>query len=80
MALPQHLLALLRQGAERQPDVRAPDPLVAEAAVCSVVSLAGAAIRAGDEQALLRLRPDLTETLLAPYLGGEEAKRVALAA
>jgi AcrR family transcriptional regulator len=80
ISLTPRLLGLLQDGAASHPGSRAPDPLRAEAALSAAISLAGVCIAAGDAGALRRLAPDLTEIVLAPYLGAEEAKRIALAA
>ena len=80
VSLPAHLLGLLRNGAGTYRGRRPRDPLRAEVAVSAAISLAGAHVAAGDIDGLRRLRSELTEIVLMPYLGSEEAKRIALAA
>lgn len=78
--LPRRLLERLRKGVPGRPRREEPSALRVEAALSAAISLAGTCVAAQDMDALRRLRPDLIEIVLAPYLGAEEANRIALAA
>jgi AcrR family transcriptional regulator len=72
------LVPLLEQGrAERPPD-RPPLPASAEdSTIGALVSLAAGKVAAGEAERLPELLPDFTEFILSPYLGAEEAERLA---
>jgi AcrR family transcriptional regulator len=80
VSLPRQLLERLSQSAAKQDGVYRPSAVRAEAALSAAISLAGSCVAAENVGALRRLRPDLIEIVLAPYLGTEEAKRIALPA
>jgi AcrR family transcriptional regulator len=80
VSLPRQLLERLSQSAASQDRVHRPSAVRAEAALSAAISLAGSCVAAENVGALRRLRPDLIEIVLAPYLGTEEAKRIALSA
>jgi hypothetical protein len=54
-------------------------PLIEEALVGAVVSIVAEAVRMGREETLPGLAPELTEFVLSPYLGAEQARRIGLA-
>lgn len=80
LALPRQLAVRLAASAERQPGAIPPEPLAAELALSAAISSVGAGLRVADPAVLRRLAPDLTETVLTPYLGVEAATRIALVA
>ncbi len=75
------LVPLLEQGrAERPPD-RPPLPDSTEDSVIgALVSLAAGKVASGEAERLEELLPDCAEFILSPYLGAEEATRLARAA
>ena len=79
--LPAHerLIELLHQGSQRHPGARSPSSLAEQAAVGAAMSIVGSFLAAGEVDALAKRKADLIEIVLTPYLGGEEARRVALA-
>jgi AcrR family transcriptional regulator len=80
VSLSRQLLERLRRSAAKQDGVHRPSPVRVEAALSAAISLAGSCVAVQNVGALRRLRPDLIEIVLAPYLGTEDAKRIALAA
>jgi AcrR family transcriptional regulator len=80
--LPVHerLIELLREGSRRHPGAQSPSSLAEQAAVGAAMSIVGTFLMTEEIDALARRKADLVEIVLAPYLGGEEAKRVALSA
>lgn len=80
--LPAHerLIELLRSGSQRHPGARSPSCLAEQAAIGAAMSIVATFLAAGKIDALSERRADLVEIVLAPYLGGEEARRAALAA
>jgi AcrR family transcriptional regulator len=70
----------LRHGrAERQRDRELPDT-TEESTIGALVLLASRKVAAGEAEQLTDLLPDFAEFILSPYLGGEEARRLASAA
>lgn len=51
--------------------------LIEEALIGGVAEVVAERLRAGEERALPALSSELAELILAPYLGAEEAKRIA---
>ena len=80
LAVNEGLLELLREGAQSHPGARSPNSLAEQAALGAALSIVGTFFAAGEIDALAKRRADLVEIILAPYLGGEEAQRVALTA
>jgi len=80
--LPAHerLVELLHDGSRRRPGARSPSGLAEQAAIGAAMSIVATSLAAEQVDGLAALKADLIEIVLTPYLGGEEAKRVALAA
>jgi len=80
--LPAHerLIELLRDGARRHPGTRSPSSIAEQAAVGAAMSIVATFLAAGEIDAVAERKADLVEIVLTPYLGSEEAKRVAPAA
>jgi AcrR family transcriptional regulator len=72
------LLERLREGAGGSPSTRSPGELIERAAVGAVISLVATFLAAGKADSLPELRPSIVQILLGPYLGVNEARRVAL--
>jgi AcrR family transcriptional regulator len=67
----------LEQGrAQRQVDRELP-PTTEESTIGALVMLASRKVAAGEAERLGELLPELAEFILAPYLGGEQARRFA---
>jgi AcrR family transcriptional regulator len=80
LAVHERLLELLREGARRHPGARSPQGVSEQAALGAALSIVASFLAAEEFEALAERQADLLEILLAPYLGAEQAKRVALAA
>jgi AcrR family transcriptional regulator len=80
--LPTHerLAELLREGSRRHPGARSPSGFAEQAAVGAAMSIVAAALMTGEIDALAERKGELTEIVLAPYLGSEHTKRFAPAA
>ncbi len=76
-AASKRLLAMLRAGRERCPDASVPSDFVERALLLGTVNVIGAELLAGRTERLAELAPELTEILLAPYLGAGQARLVA---
>jgi AcrR family transcriptional regulator len=78
--LPAHerLIELLHDGSRRHPGARSPGSVTEQAAVGAAMSIVATFLAADEIDALAERKADLVEIVLTPYLGGEEAKRVAL--
>ena len=76
----ERLIELLHEGSRRHPGARAPSGLAEQAAVGAAMSIFATFLVAGELDTLSERKADLVEIVLAPYLDGEEAKRIALAA
>jgi AcrR family transcriptional regulator len=70
---------LLRAG-RKQRGGGSPTDLTESAVIGSVTAIVGARLSAGQVDGLRKLGPELVQIILAPYLGYEEAQRVAQAA
>jgi AcrR family transcriptional regulator len=79
LALHLRLVRLLREGSKRFPGARSPSELTEQAAVGAAMSIVGTCLAAGEVEALPELRADIVQIVLMPYLGGNEARRVARA-
>jgi AcrR family transcriptional regulator len=80
LALHLRLVRLLHEGSRCFPGARSPSGLAEQAAVGAAMSIVGTCLAAGEVDALPELKIDLVQIVLVPYLGGNEAKRVARAA
>ncbi len=76
----RRLVELLHAGREGRDGARAPLELTDQAVLGAAISVVGAQILAGRSDRLLELKPELIQLVLIPYIGGEEAGRIALAA
>jgi AcrR family transcriptional regulator len=76
----ERLIELLRAGARRHPGVGSPQGVSEQAALGAALSIVASFVVAEEFDALAERRAELVEILLTPYLGCEEAKRVAEAA
>lgn len=79
-ATQKRLIALLLAGRKGQDGVRAPLELTEQALLGAAMSVVGTQILAGRLDRLPELKPELVQLILTPYLGDEEAGRVALMA
>jgi AcrR family transcriptional regulator len=75
----ERLIELLHDGSRRHPGALSPSDIAEQAAVGAAMSIVATFLAAGEIDALAKRKADLVEVVLAPYLGGEGAKRVALA-
>jgi AcrR family transcriptional regulator len=71
--------ALLREGRDLYPVARGLPPLTERVLIGGVSSIVFAHLLAEEPETIAALAPELTEVLLAPYLGLEEARRIARA-
>ncbi len=62
------------------PDRRPPAPISAQAAVEAAIGVVVATLAAGEAESLPDFTPEVIRLILAPYIGAEEAKRIASAA
>jgi AcrR family transcriptional regulator len=75
----EKLAALLQAGRRQANSSRNPPILTEQAVIGAAMSVVGVRLLAGQADELPQLRPELTQIILAPYLGDKEARRVALA-
>jgi AcrR family transcriptional regulator len=75
----RRLLERLRGGARACPSTRSPGDLIERAAVGAAISLVATFLAAGKAESLPELRQSIVQIVLAPYLGVNEAKRIAFA-
>ena len=80
LAIFLRLVSLLRTGSQRHPGALAPSELTEQAAVGAAMSIVENCLAAGEPEALPELKSDLVQIVLTPYLGGDEAGRIARAA
>jgi AcrR family transcriptional regulator len=80
LAVHERLVELLRNGARHCPSARSPSEMTERAAVGAAMSIVDTGFAAGEVDDLPKLRPDLVQIILTPYLGGNEAKRIAQSA
>ena len=71
---------LLRNGRKRNRGTRVPPELTETALIGALTAIVGARLSRGEVDDLRQLGPELVHMVLAPYLGYEEAQRVAHAA
>ena len=74
------LAGLLRAGRQQAEVAHVPPELTEQAVVGAAMAVVGARLLDGDVESLPQLAPELTQVILTPYLGEEEAQRVAQAA
>jgi AcrR family transcriptional regulator len=79
LAAHEQFAELLRAG-RKQRGGGSPTELTESAVIGSVTAVLGARLSAGQTEGLRNLAPELVQIILAPYLGYEEAQRVAQAA
>jgi AcrR family transcriptional regulator len=73
----EKLADLLRAGREQAEVAHTPPDLTEQAVVGAAMAVVGARLLAGEVAALPALAPELTQVVLTPYLGDEQAQRVA---
>ena len=71
----EHLAALLRAGREHYPQVRGQSDVTEDAVIGAISSIASGRLLAG--QSITDLEPQLVTFALTPYIGSEEAERIA---
>ena len=76
----EKLADLLRAGRQQAEVAHAPPELTEQAVVGAAMAVVGTRLLAGEVDSLPLLAPELTQVILTPYLGDEEAQRVARAA
>ena len=76
----EKLADLLRAGRQQAEVAHAPPELTEQAVVGAAMAVVGTRLLAGEIDSLPLLAPELTQVILTPYLGDEEAQRVAQAA
>jgi AcrR family transcriptional regulator len=75
----EKLADLLRAGRQQAEVAHTPPELTEQAVVGAAMAVVGARLLAGEVDGLPSLAPELTQIILTPYLGDEEAQRVARA-
>jgi AcrR family transcriptional regulator len=75
----RELIPPLRKGREERSGERPLPPTTEDSTIGALVSLAGRKVAAGEAARLEDLLPDFTEFILSPYLGPDEAERLARA-
>jgi AcrR family transcriptional regulator len=80
LAIHLRLVRLLRAGSRGHPGVLSPSELTEQAAVGAAMSIVENCLTAGEPEALPELKSDLVQIVMTPYLGGDEAGRIARAA
>lgn len=73
----EKLADLLRAGREQTEVEQTPPELTEQAVIGAAMAVVGGRLLKGDVAGLPALGPELTQIILTPYLGGEEAHRVA---
>jgi AcrR family transcriptional regulator len=73
----QELVPPLRRGRDQRDGERELPPTTEDSTIGALVSLAGRKAAASEAAALEDLLPDFTEFILSPYLGPDEASRLA---
>jgi AcrR family transcriptional regulator len=76
----EQLAELLRTGRKQEEVAHAPPELTEQAVVGAAMAIVGARLLASEVATLPQLAPELTQIVLTPYLGDEDARRVATAA
>lgn len=73
----RELIPPLERGREERSADRALPPNTEDSTIGALVSLAGRKVAAGEAERLEDLLPDFTEFILSPYVGPDEARRLA---
>jgi AcrR family transcriptional regulator len=73
----EKLADLLRAGRQQAEVAHTPPELTEQAVVGAAMAVVGARLLDGEVEGLRSLGPELTQIILTPYLGDEEAQRVA---
>ena len=73
----EKLADLLRAGRQQAEVAHTPPELTEQAVVGAAMAVVGTRLLAGEVDSLSLLAPELTQVILTPYLGDEEAQRVA---
>lgn len=73
----EHLAALLRPGRRHTPLGPTLPELTEEALVGAVIAIVGGRLREGGPEALDALEPEIAQLVLTPYVGPEEASKIA---
>jgi AcrR family transcriptional regulator len=76
----EKLADLLRAGRQQAEVAHVPPELTEQAVVGAAMAVVGTRLLDGEVDSLPLLAPELTQVILTPYLGDEEAQRVARAA
>lgn len=76
----RELVPPLERGREERSGERPLPPYTEDSTIGALVSLAARKVAAGEAEQLEQLLPDFTEFILSPYLGPDEAERLARAA
>jgi TetR/AcrR family transcriptional regulator len=71
------LVGLLRNGRERCPEAATLPELTERALIGAATSIIGSRLLSGEADRLPALEPQLVQLMLMPYVGSEEARRVA---
>jgi AcrR family transcriptional regulator len=79
-AVHEQLADLLRTGRDHEMVAHTPPDLTEQAVVGAAMAVVGAKLLAGECECLPGLAPELARVVLTPYVGDEEAQRVAEAA
>jgi hypothetical protein len=80
ISLNRWLIDLLRNTSKRYPDAHSPSDLTEQAAVGAAVSIVGSIVSNQRIGPMPDLTAALVQIILGPYLGGDEAVRIARAA
>jgi AcrR family transcriptional regulator len=76
----RELVPPLERGRDERSAARPLPPTTEDSTIGALVSLAARKVAAGEAERLEELLPDFTEFILSPYLGPDEAERLARAA
>ena len=77
VAVHERIVERLQAGARRYGGAHSPGAVGEQAAVRAAMSIAGSCLVAEEVDALFGLEADLVQIILTPYLGGDEARRIA---
>lgn len=77
LASNDHLVGMLRAGRESWAEAARLPELTERALIGAVTSIVGNRLAQSQEDELRRVEPELVELMLVPYIGGEEAHRIA---
>ncbi|HVY79190.1 MAG TPA: TetR/AcrR family transcriptional regulator [Solirubrobacterales bacterium] len=73
----EYLVGLLRAGRDHHPEMGSLPALTERAMISGAASIVGSRLLAGEADRLPQLRPQLAQLILMPYVGAEEARRIA---